>query len=243
MPENLWETRRRKKMKVRDLAAKSGVPASVIHQYEAGEKPISQAHLRQLARALIVDTWDIKPISDPKPRTQRPSSTQPAPSKTGPSPEPRPAKEPKPGRPPAPARPTQIEHLLNLAERFPDVDRGTLEAQAGKTLEELMTKEASGLLNQLQKRLREEQPPRVKQPFDRHRAYLPEGVDEFELKYLTVAQEAGDILHVTLFDGSQLEGLIAGFGPYSITLRNPDGEETTVNKLAIAYYRKKRTDQ
>jgi sRNA-binding regulator protein Hfq len=110
-------------------------------------------------------------------------------------------------------------------------------------LEELMTKEASGLLNQLQNRLREEQPPRVKQPFDRHRAYLPEGVDEFELKYLTVVKEAGDTLHLTLFNGNQLEGTIAGFSPYSITLCQPDGEETTVNKLAIAYYSKKGTDQ
>ena len=237
MPDNLWEIRRRKKMKVRDLAAKSGVPASTIHQYEAGENPISQAHMRQLARALIVDTWDIKPVSDPKPRAQR------APAKTKPPREPRPPKEAKPARPPVPARPTQIEHLLHLAERFPDVDRATLEAQAGKTLEELTTKEASEMLSQLQERLRQEQPPRVKQPFDRHRAYLPEGVDEFELKYLATAQQAGDILHVTLFDHKQLEGQILGFSPYSITLRQSDGEETTVNKLAIAYYRKKGADQ
>jgi transcriptional regulator with XRE-family HTH domain len=233
MPENLWEIRRRKKMKVRDLAAKSGVPASTVHQYEAGENPISQAHLRQLARALIVDTWDIKPVSDPKPRTQRP------PAKTKPPREPRPPKEPKPARPPAPVRPSQIEHMLHLAERFPDVGRGTLEAQAGKALEELTVKEASQLLKQLQDRIREEHPPRVKQPFDRHRAYLPEGVDEYELKYLTTAQEAGDTLYVTLFDGNQFEGQILGFGPYSITLRQSDGEETTVNKLAIACYRKK----
>jgi transcriptional regulator with XRE-family HTH domain len=233
MPENLWEIRRRKKMKVRDLAAKSGVPTSTIHEYEAGEGPISQAHLRQLARALIVDTWDIKPVSDPKPREQR------APAKARPPREPRPPKEPKPARPPAPARPTQIEHMLNLAERFPDVDRGTLEAQAGKRLEDLTVKEASELLGQLQERVRLEHPPRVKQPFDRHRAYLPEGVDEFELNYLTTAQQAGDSLHVTLFDGNRLEGQILGFSPYSITLRQSDGEETTVNKLAIAYYRKK----
>lgn len=239
MPENLWEIRRRKKMKVRDLAAKSGVPASTIHQYEAGEEPISQAHVRQLARALIVDTWDIKPVSDPKPRTHRASGAQRPPAKARPAREPRPPKEPKPARPPAPARPTQIEHLLNLAERFPDVDRGTLEAQAGKTLEDLTAREASELLNQIQERVRQEQPPRVKQPFDRHRAYLPEGVDEFELKYLTAAQEAGDTLHVTLFDGNQLEGQILGFSPYSITLRQSDGEEITVNKLTIAYYRKK----
>ena len=232
MPENLWEIRRRKKMKVRDLAAKSGVPASSIHQYEAGENPISQAHLRQLARALIVDAWDIKPVSDPKPRTQK------SPTKTKPPREPSPPKEPKPARPPAPARPTQIEHMLQLAERFPDVDRVTLEAQAGKDLGELTVKEASQLLKQLQDRVREEHPPRVKQPFDRHRAYLPEGVDEYELKYLTTAQAAGDTLNVTLFDGNQIRGQILGFSPYSITLRQTDGQETTINKLAITYYRK-----
>jgi transcriptional regulator with XRE-family HTH domain len=232
MPENLWEIRRHKKMKVRDLAAKSGVPATLIHQYEAGEKPISQAHLRQFARALIVDTWDIKPVSDPKPRTER------APGKARPSREPRPPKKPRPPRPPVPVRPTQIEHLLKLAERFPDVDRASLEAQAGKSLEELTQKEASELLKQLQERIREEQPPRPQQPFDRHRAYLPEGVDEFELKYLTAAQEAADVLYVTLIDGNQLEGPIVGFSPYTIVLRQSDGGEITVNKLAIAYYRK-----
>ena len=237
MPENLWEIRRRKKMKVRDLAAKSGVSASTIHQYEAGEQPLSLAHTRQLSRALIVDTWDINPISDPKPRSHRP------PAKTKPARETRPPKEARPARPPAPARPTQIEHLLNLAERFPDVDRSTLEAQAGKTLEELTVKDAGELLNQLQDRVREEHPPRVKQPFDRHRAYLPEGVDDFELKYLTAAQEAGNTLCITLFDRNQLQGQILGFSPYSITLRQSDGEETTVNKLAIAYYHKKGTDQ
>ena len=237
MPENLWEIRRRKKMKVRDLAAKSGVSAADIHQYEAGEKPISQAHMRQLARALIVDTWDIKPLSDPKPRSQ------PAPTRTRPSPEPRPPKKPKPARPPAPVRPSQIEHMLNLAERFPDVDRSTLQAQAGKTLEELTSKEASELLSQLQERLQQEHPPRAKQPFDRHRAYLPEGVDEFELQYLTAAQAAEDHLEITLFDGNQLEGQLLGFSPYSITLRQSDGGETTINKLAIAYYCRKGAGQ
>jgi transcriptional regulator with XRE-family HTH domain len=232
MAENLWEVRRRKQMKVRDLAARSGVSASLIHQYEAGEKTISQAHMRQLARALIVDTWDIKPLSDPKPRTKAPAPRPKPPREL------RPPKEPKPARLPAPVRPSQIEHLLLLAERFPDVDRASLEAQAGKPLEELTAKEASGLLSQLQERIQEEQPPPPKKPFDRHRAYLPEGVDEFEMKYLTAAQEAGDTLSVTLFDGSQLEGQIVGFSPYAITLHPSGGEEITVNKLAIAFYRK-----
>jgi transcriptional regulator with XRE-family HTH domain len=226
MAENLWEIRRRKKMKVRDLAAKSGVSASLIHQYEAGEKPISQSHLRQFARALIVDTWEIKLVSDPKPGAQK-----------GPA-RPKPASSPGPARPPAPARPSQLEHLLRLAERFPDVDRASLEADAGKPLEDLTKPEASKFLYRLQERLREEQPPRPPQPFDRHRAYLPEGVDEFELNYLTQAQETGDTLNVTLFDTSQVAGQVIGFGPYSITLRQADAQEITINKLAIAYYRK-----
>ena len=234
MAENLWEIRRRRKMKVRDLAAKSGVPVPLVHQYEAGEKPIPQAHLRQFARALIVDTWDIKPVSDPKPRDQPPG-----PAGGGRPPrEPRPPKAPRPPRPPLPVRPSQIEHMLRLALRFPDVNRASLEAQAGKLLEALTQKEASQLLGQLQQRIRVEQPGRPTAPFDRHRAHLPEGVDGFEMHYLTAAQETGQTLSITLFDGSRVEGQIAGFSPYTITLRQPDGAEITVNKLAIAYYRK-----
>jgi transcriptional regulator with XRE-family HTH domain/sRNA-binding regulator protein Hfq len=234
MAENLWEIRRRKKMKVRDLAAKSGVPVPLVHQYEAGEKPISQAHLRQFARALIVDTWDIKPMSDPKPR-----DLPPGPAGGGRPPrEPRPPKAPRPPRPPLPVRPSQIEHMLRLAARFTDVTRASLEAQAGKLLEALTQKEASQLLGQLQQRIRVEQPGRPAAPFDRHRAHLPEGVDGFEMHYLTAAQEAGQTLSITLFDGSRVEGQIVGFSPYTITLRQPDGAEITVNKLAIATYRK-----
>jgi transcriptional regulator with XRE-family HTH domain len=225
MAENLWEIRRRKKMKVRDLAAKSGVPASLIHQYEAGEKPISQSHLRQFARALIVETWEIKLVSDPKPSAQK------GPGKPKPAGEPRPSRQPK------------LEHLLRLAERFSDVDKASLEAEAGKPLEDLTKPEASKFLYQLQERLRQEQPPPPQQAFDRHRAYLPEGVDQFELDYLTQAKGAGDLLYVTLFDTSQVTGQIIGFGPYSITLRQADAQEITINKLAIAYYRKEEARQ
>ncbi len=231
MAENLWEIRRKKKMKVRDLAAKSGVPVPLIHQYEAGEKPIPQAHLRQFAHALIVDTWDIKPVSEPKPRDQPPSLAREARP-------PRPPKASRPPRPPLPVRPTQIEHMLRLALRFPDVSQASLEAQAGKPLEALTQKEASQLLGQLQQRIRTERPPRPAVSFDRHRARLPEGVDGFEMHYLTAVQEAGQTLSITLFDSSRVEGQIAGFSPYTITLRQPDGAEITVNKLAIAYYRK-----
>jgi hypothetical protein len=72
----------------------------------------------------------------------------------------------------------------------------------------------------------------------RRRAYLPEGVDEFELEYLTARQEAGTLLRFTLFDGQQLSGKVIGFGPYSITIREAETEdEVTLQKLAIAYYR------
>jgi transcriptional regulator with XRE-family HTH domain len=253
MSQDLWAIRRRKKMKVRDLAAKSGVPVSMIHQYEAGEQSITQAHLRQLARALIVDTWEIKPLSDPKPRARRAraagdvSSEEPgfqeAASQPIPTHEKHPPTETKQARPPAPARSGQIEHLLQLAELFPDTDQASLEALAGKPLTDLTQREASNLLNQIQERIREERSPDIDRPFDRHRAYLPEGVDGFELEYLTEAQEAGDVLDITLFNGQRIAGKIVGFGPYSITLRQADGEEATVNKLAIAYYLKKGPDR
>ena len=164
MPENLWDIRRRKKMKVRDLAAKAGVPVSLIHQYEAGDRSISHAHMRQLARALIVEPWDINPLSDPKPHTQGQPSTRRAPARAKPSREPRSLKQPKTIRPPAPARQSQIEHFLHLAERFPDVDRASVEAQVAKPLEELTAKEAGEILHQLQVRIQQEQPPRRCRP-------------------------------------------------------------------------------
>ena len=102
-----------------------------------------------------------------------------------------------------------------------------------------MTQEAAKLLGQIQERIRLERPPRAPQAFERHRPYLPESVEEYELKYLTEAQAAGDILDFTLFDGSQVTGQIPGFSPYTITLSQAEGEDVTLNKLAIAYYRKR----
>jgi hypothetical protein len=86
------------------------------------------------------------------------------------------------------------------------------------------------------RRIAEERPP--KSAVDRRRAYLPEGVDGFELAYLQAQQEAGATLHFTLFDGQTFQGSVAGFGPYQITIREPGGDEITLNKLAIVYYRK-----
>ncbi len=73
---------------------------------------------------------------------------------------------------------------------------------------------------------------------NRHRAYLPESVDKFEVEYLTSAQDEGVVLECRLFDGSRVEGRVIGFGPYSITLEQSGGGQITVNKLALVSYRK-----
>ena len=126
-------------------------------------------------------------------------------------------------------------HLLMLAARF-GVDRAALEAEIGKPLEELTQKEARSWNSHYMRRIAEERPP--KRAIDRKRAYLPEGVDGFELAYLQEQQEAGVPLHFTLFDGQTFEGPVIGFSPYQITIRESGGDEVTLNKLAIAYYRK-----
>jgi sRNA-binding regulator protein Hfq len=73
---------------------------------------------------------------------------------------------------------------------------------------------------------------------DRHRAYLPEAVDQYELEYLTRVQEEGAPLHFVLFNGSTVDGAVCGFGPYNITVRQADGSEVTLSKLAILSYRR-----
>lgn len=139
-------------------------------------------------------------------------------------------------RPPAPARASQIAHLEDLIQRL-SKDRAALEAELGKSLEQLNRLEASTLLVRLQTELRSTPTP------DRHRAYLPEAVDQYEFHYLTAAMDGGSVLDFTLFDGSRVNGQVAGFGPYNITVRLADGSELTLNKLAIASYRRRPGDQ
>lgn len=135
---------------------------------------------------------------------------------------------------PGPVRASQVAHLVNLGKRL-GVEQAELETQAGKPLSELNRREASQLLGTLQKRIVEEHPSRPKGK--RQRPYLPESVDEFEFRYLSTAQEEQRQLEFRLFDGSQLVGQVIGFSPYAITIREASGAETTVQKLAIAYYR------
>jgi transcriptional regulator with XRE-family HTH domain/sRNA-binding regulator protein Hfq len=253
MPEDLWKIRQRKKMTVTQLAEKSGVPARLINEYEAGERPIRSKDLPRLARVLFVDVSDIKitcdpiPPSAPAPEVQaKPAPHPPSvpPTTPGEPPVAAPVAEAAPPRPgkrqkkaplmPGPARPTQIAQLLKLGERL-GLQEQEFEARLAKPLAEATRFEVSKLLVELQSRLAEER--QQAEPGKRRRPYLPESVDEFELRYLTQRQEAGDLLAITLFDGRTLRGRIIGFSPYTITIREEEGSEVTMQKLAIAFYR------
>lgn len=236
MPEPLWKIRERKGMNVNQLAAKSGVPAISISEYESG-LAIRSADLPKLAKALYVEEWAIEIKSKPRAKPAAAAPSAPAAPSRPKRAIPRAAKTPPPT---LSARPTQIEHLLNLTTRHFDKDRAALENELGKPLEEMTRSEASQLLNQYQTLLAESRPAQSPEASQgrRKRAYLPEGVDEFELAYLTSQQESGAVLRFTLFDGRQLSGSVIGFSPYSITIHDEEtGEEVTMQKLAIAYYR------
>jgi transcriptional regulator with XRE-family HTH domain len=234
MPENLWEIRRRKKMTVTQLAGKSGVSARLIKEYESGQRPIRTGDLPRLARALFVDPAELKTACDPIP-PEAPPRPGPAPKtveRKAVSPRKEKKKPPSPAAPPP--RPTQITHLQKLGERF-SLTEQDFEAQLGKPLAEASRGEVSALLGELQRRATEER--KVTELGKRRRPYLPESVDEFEFHYLTRLQEGGRRVDFTLFDGQTLSGKIVGFSPYAITIREEDGPEVVIQKLAIAFYR------
>jgi transcriptional regulator with XRE-family HTH domain len=246
MADNLWALREQKKLSVATLASRAGLPIGLIMEYEAGQRSIDARHLGRLARALYIEETEIKLRSDPRPtasaeRPMRreelrppplPSQAEPAPSTGGFRPRergPRPVRPPAPPRPPAPARSSQIAHILDLAIRLGRT-QAELEAEVGKPLAELDRPAASQLLSVLQTRLREGNTA------NRHRAYLPEAVDQYELRYLARVQEDGAVLMFSLFDNTTVEGTVVGFGPYSITVRRSDSSEITLNKLAVVSY-------
>jgi transcriptional regulator with XRE-family HTH domain len=237
MPQPLWKIRERKGMSINQLAAKAGVPAISIQEYESG-RAIRTADLPKLAKALFVEEWDIELQGEPRPKPardrgrERRATPAQSPPKRAPS-------KPAPKRAAPPARPTQIEHLLTLTQNHFDKDRGALEREIGKSLEQLTRREASELLHNYQHLLMEaNEKSGQDSSIKRKRAYLPEGVDEFELEYLTGHQQAGTTLRFTLFNGQRMTGSILGFSPYAITIREAEsGQEVTLQKLAIAYYR------
>ncbi|MCS6845812.1 MAG: helix-turn-helix domain-containing protein [Caldilineales bacterium] len=145
------------------------------------------------------------------------------------------AKKPRPPRrqPVSPARQSQIDHLKGLIIKL-DMSGDDLLRLAGKPLSMLTRKEAARLLTTCQNMLAEAKPPQPKGK--RQRPYLPESVDEHELVYLTEVQLSRRPMKLTLFNGEVLEGQLLGFSPYALTIAQPDNQEVTVQKLAVAYY-------
>lgn len=252
MAENLWALREQKKISVAMLANRAGLPIGLIMEYESGQRSIDPRHLGRLARALYIEESTINLQSDPRPgaaplerqpvREAPRSAPLPPPPPAAPAPTPMRVRE-RPMRPrmdpraphaprtPIPPRPNQISHLENVLKRL-KMTAAELEAEIGKPIASLDRGAFSALLKDMQVKMRETPLP------TRHRAYLPESVDEFEARYLTAAQAADDRLHFALFDGSAVDGAVIGFGPYSITLRLAGGSEITLNKLAVVSYSK-----
>jgi transcriptional regulator with XRE-family HTH domain len=244
MSENLWALREQKKLSVATLASRAGLPIGLIMEYESGQRSVDARHISRLARALYIEDSEIKLRSDPRPgvgvlerqprRDDAPRPIEPSVPPPARPPRDRPPRPPRPApapRQPLPARPSQITHLQDLLMRL-GRPQAEVEAEVGKPLAELDRLAASQLLVKLQTEIKEGKFA------ERHRAYLPEAVDQFEFKYLTAAQQAGDVLSFTLFDNTTVAGQVIGFGQYNITVRTADGSETTLNKLAIVSYTK-----
>lgn len=250
--EDLWKIRQRKGMSLPLLANKTGIPQETLLAYEMGKQEISPAHLARLAKVLYVSEADIKPLSSPPPWAKLaapPPTPKPAPPPEMARPpkveeakkEEKPAKKPaiapspmpKPQAPPSPISGTQMEAILSLARKL-GIDLPTLEGRIGKSLPDLTREEGRQLYDSLVKERLETFGP----PLLGKRSALPEGLDLQEFNYLSKAQEANTPLTFTLFNGQVFTGVVTGFSLYTITIRQENGDEITLNKLAIAYYRK-----
>lgn len=252
MAENLWALREQKRLSVATLASRAGLPIGLIMEYEAGTRSIDPRHLTRLAKALYVEESELRLRCEPRPGAaqlerqggqpegQATPSRPPAPAVQNGSqapagqPRARTSRPPRPAseaKPPAPARASQLAHINDLLQRL-GRDRADVEQELGKSLDELDRLQASQLLVKLQAEVKAAPTP------DRHRAYLPEAVDQYEMKYLTTVRDERAPLHFALFDGSTVDGVVTGFGPYNITVRKDDGSEVTLSKLAIVSYRR-----
>ena len=238
MAENLSDLRTRKGMTVKQLAGKSGIKTAVLYSYEKGN-PIRVADRARLAKALFVNPHDIKIKSDPPTKAKKekappPPKPKPPQKQSKPSPAAKTKAAPASKQPFQPARPTQLEHVRNLWIKL-GVQETEVVAELGKPLEALSLQEAkmlNGKYMQLAKEHSLTRPPGTR----RKRNYLPESVDAFELNYLQARQEAEDNMTFVLLNEQTFSGKVIGFSPYNITIRQADGSETTIQKLALAYY-------
>lgn len=230
MAKDLRMIRTQKKMKVGQLAGKTGIPAKQIVAYEKGEF-IPLADRERLARVLFVNASDINPQSTPPPKAKKKEKPTRAKSKPKPTAA---QSDPSPSSQQQMARPTQITHLIQIAANLGQT-REDLETAVGKPMSAWTLQEAREQLHHYETQLtaqKENRPPGTR----RSRSDVPEAVDTFELNYLQARQEAGDRLTLTLFDGSEKNGRLVGFSPYTLVIEDADGAEVAIHKLAIAYY-------
>lgn len=223
MQHDIWRLRQEKRWTINELAARSGVPALSIYEYEQG-RPVRAAELPKLAQALGVAANELKVESDPKPRK---SKAQPRRRAGGPK------RAPKP----KPAAETQIKHLFALGVKL-GLGQEEIEEEVGRSLDTLTRNEIKEWLTRYTDRIKERKEDIAADPAGtkRWRAHLPEGVDTYELDYLRERQKDQAPVTFVLFNDQQFTGRVVGFGPYNITIRDQGGQETTLQKLAIAYY-------
>ena len=173
-----------------------------------------------------VDPESIKVRSTPRARKKK---GRPPAKRRAPAPKPKPVSKP--------ATDTQIQHLIALGTKLGKT-REDVETDVGKSLDSLTKKEIGSWLTRFTELIKERKAhiSGDSSGTKRWRAHLPEGVDSFEIEYLTRQRDAGAEVSFTLFNGDQFVGRVIGFSPYNITIRTPENTEATMQKLAIAYY-------
>lgn len=134
--------------------------------------------------------------------------------------------------PPGPISEGQLEELSRLAGRL-EISRDQLEAQIGKPISTLARPDAKDWIKKLRS-IADELAPTQKARF----GTWPEAQQDREAAYLREQQSAGAALSFMLFNGTEFQGTVADYTPYTITVTDASGEETILRKLAIAYYRR-----
>ena len=213
MAENLWKLRHLKGLTLAQLSARSGIAFKLLNEYETG-KPLTHADLIKLSKALYVAPDALKVQSDPRPEKSNPAAAKTAAPK---------AVAPRPVAPPAATAVAPPQAKPQVAAPLPGAPLATPEPKPEQAEVKLPAAAEAAPA------------PKV---HGKRRSALPESVDKFEVEYLTKAQSDGARMEVKLFNGETKSGVLAGFSTYTLLLRMDDGSELTLQKMAIAYYRR-----
>jgi|GEM_PF-6607563 len=139
---------------------------------------------------------------------------------------PRPPRPSRPAPPPAAATVGQLDQIRNLARRM-GLEEAELVERIGSPLDALDFATARAAITKLRTAMEES---------GTWRPRVGEGPDQ-EGEYLAKLRQSAMPVEVLLFGGERVRGLIDDFTPYVIQIRQSDGSEVTVRKLAVVYYR------